>query len=322
MNFFTERGFIFLLCEKFNNKEVFFVIYSNWMSYLKDDAKINKIAIPGSHNAGSYTMNELARCQDDDFYTQFNYGIRHFCIRLDTKKDGTIIVSHGISKGEPFEAVLYQIRKMLNKNDSEFLILDIREYYNQQFGPLKLHFTADPKKVDELIEKYLEPEKYALWDFENIGDVTMGDIRKSGKRYIIVNEKKDYKYSSDCPCILPWDKKVYGSLASDFARGIIDIFDNNSTEGFYWFQTQQTPNPGTDVKLTTPHRLDMSVRPYFKHIIEQLAINPERLEKVNIIAGDFMTYDYSKVRDILRLNLIKSLVDEEYEAAYDLGLYT
>lgn len=297
------------------------MIYSKWMSYIKDDVKINKLVIPGAHNAGSYGMNKMACCQDDDFYTQFKYGIRHFCIRLDTARDGTIVLAHGISKGVSFESVLYQFRKMLNENKSEFFIFDIREYYDQKFGPVTIQYKADPKKVDELMKEYIDPENNAFCEFDNISDVTMGDIRRSGKRYILINEKKDYAYSVDCPCILPWDKKIHGSLAPDFARGCLKIFDKNSTDGFYWFQTQQTPNPGTAVKLTNPRKLDMSLRPYFKGIIEQLAVDPERLEKVNIIAGDFMTYDYAKVYDILRLNLVKCYIRDGLEAEYQEGLY-
>ncbi len=297
------------------------MIYSKWMSYIIDDAKINKVVIPGAHNAGSYGMSKMACCQDDDFYTQYKYGIRHFCIRLDTAKDGTIVLAHGMTKGVSFESVLYQFRKMLQKNQTEFFIFDIREYYDQKFGPVTLHYKADPKKVDELMAEYIDPEKNAFCDFDKISDVTMGDIRSSGKRYIIINEKKDYKYSCDCPCILPWDKKVFGSAAPDFARETLRIFDENSTDGFYWFQTQQTPNFGTDVGITIPRKLDMSLRPYYKDIIEQVAVAPERLEKVNIIAGDFMTYDYSKVRDILRLNLVKCIVKPGLEAEYERGLY-
>lgn len=296
------------------------MIYSEWMSYIKDDVKINKLVIPGAHNAGSFGMNSMACCQDDDLYTQFQYGIRHFCIRLNTKRDGTIVLAHGVSKGVEFEAVLYQIRKMLETNSSELLILDIREYYDQKFGPVTLKYKADPKKVNELLEKYISPQKYAFCDFGRLSDVTVGDIRRAGKRYILINENKDYAYSCDCECILPWDKKIFGSHAPDFARGTIKVFDDNSTDGFYWFQTQQTPNFGTDIGLTTPRKLDMSLRPYFKYIIEQLAVEPERLEKVNIVAGDFMTYDHSKVRDILRLNLIKGYIRKELEEEFIKGL--
>lgn len=296
------------------------MIYSKWMSYIDDNAKITKLAIPGAHNAGSYGMNRMACCQDDDFYTQYKYGIRHFCIRLDTAHDGTIVLAHGITKGAPFESVLYQFRKILNENDTEFFIIDLREYYDQKIGPVTLRYKADPVKVNELLKKYIDPEKNAFCDFENIADVTIGDLRKSGKRYILINETKEYDYSADCPSIRPWDKKVFGMKAPDFARGTVKIFDENSTDGFYWFQVQQTPNFGTEIGLTPPRALDMSLRPYFKSIIEQIAVEPERLEKVNIVAGDFMTFDYSKVYNILRLNLIKGAVKNGLEAEYDKGL--
>ncbi len=297
------------------------MIYSNWMSFIDDNSKITKLAIPGAHNAGSFGMNKMACCQDDDFYTQFKYGIRHFCIRLDTDKNGTLVLCHGISKGVSFESVLYDMRKILNENDSEFFILDLREYYPQKFGPITINYKAEPKKVDALVKEYLKPEKYAFCDFKNIADVTVGDIRKSGKRYIILNENENYAYSRNCKCILPWDKEVFGSLAPDFARKTVELFDKHSTDGFYWFQTQQTPNIGTRIGLSTPRKLDMALRPYFKYIIEQIAVNPERLEKVNIVAGDFMTFDYSKVRDILRLNLIKKCVKKGMEKEYQDGLY-
>ena len=32
------------------------MFYENWMSYIKDDAKLTNIAIPGSHNAGTRGM--------------------------------------------------------------------------------------------------------------------------------------------------------------------------------------------------------------------------------------------------------------------------
>lgn len=297
------------------------MIYSKWMSYIKDDVKITKLIIPGAHNAGTVGMNGMGCCQCDDLYTQFKYGIRHFCIRLDTKKDGTVVLAHGVSKGMPFEEALHQMKKMIEKNTSEFFIFDIREYYNQKFGPITIKYKGNPEKIDELLEKYIQPSKYAFTEFDNIGDVTMGDIRKSGKRYIIINSAKSYKYSSDAPCILPWDKEVFGMEATEFVKGTLRIFDENSTDGFYWFQTQQTPNPGTQMGIRSPRWLDMSLRPFYKQIIEGIALSPERLEKANIIAGDFMTYDYMKVRDILRLNIIKGNVKEELESEYESGLY-
>ena len=40
------------------------------------------------------------------------------------------------------------------------------------------------------------------------------------------------------------------------------------------------------------------------------------LEKVNIVAGDFMTRDYMKANEILSLNLLKGIVKDEMRAEY------
>ena len=292
------------------------MIYSNWMSYIKDEVKITKLVIPGSHNAGSYGMNAMACCQDDNLYIQILYGIRQFCLRLDTDKKGRIVLDHGITKGDLFENALGDIRRALDENPSEILLLDIREYYPQNFGPVTLKYSADPKKVDALIEKYLEPEKYAYCDFEKISDVTVGDIRKAGKRYILINDSEAYKYSRNCDQIFPWDKKRNGMKAENYAKVALQYFDKEQTDGLYWFQTQQTPNPGTEVGLSTPRKLDLDMRRYFPGLMREIEKNDFYLESANIIAGDFMTLDFMKSRTILRLNLAKGNVKPEKEEEY------
>ena len=162
------------------------MIYKEWMKYIKDDVKLTEVVMPGTHNSGSYGMNALACCQDGTFYSQFAYGVRHFCIRYCGDKKKGVVLSHGPVKGATLAEGFESIRRMIEENDSEFLIIDLREYYPQQVGPIKLKYHVDPKKVDELLEEYIQPSKYALTDFENISDVTMGDIRKAGKRYILI----------------------------------------------------------------------------------------------------------------------------------------
>ena len=296
------------------------MIYKNWMSYIKDDVKLTSLVIPGAHNAGSYGMNKMAECQKDNLFTQFEYGIRQFCLRLNTNKKGEILLAHGMSKGDYFENALKDIKKMIDTNDSEILLLDIREYQPQKFGPIKLHYKADPKVVDEMLKQYIQPEKYAYCDFDSIKDVTIGDIRKSGKRYILINYDEEYKYSKTCECILPWDKKINGAKAVNFTNQTLKFFDEYQTDGLYWFQTQQTPNPGTEIGLTNPYKLDQDLRKYFEKLIKGIADTSRYLEKANIIAGDFMTYDYMKSRAILKLNLLKKNVVEELEKEYEEGL--
>lgn len=296
------------------------MIYDNWMSYIKDDVKITELVIPGAHNAGSYGMRRLAECQKDNLYKQFKYGMRQFCLRLSEKKDGTILLAHGINKGDLFENALKDIKRILDEYPSEILLLDIREYQPQQFGPIKLTYHADINKVNALLERYIDPENNAYYDFENISEVTVGDIRKANKRFILINEVEDYNFSKNCKQILPWDKKINGMRAENFRIHATDFFDTCHTDGLYWFQTQQTPNLGTEIKVTAPKKLDESMRPYFKEIIDRIANTQSYLNQANIIAGDFMTEDYRKAELILNLNILKNNVKDDLISEYQEGL--
>lgn len=296
------------------------MIYENWMSFIKDEVKITEVVIPGAHNAGSYGMKKMAECQKDGVLTQFKYGMRQFCLRLSENKNGEILLAHGITKGDLFENALKDIKEILENYPTEILLLDIREYQPQKFGPITLKYKANPEKVDALLRKYINPEKYAYYDFDKISDVTIGDIRNSGKRFVLINEAKSYRFSKPCEQITPWDSKINGMKAENFRIHATDFFDTCHTDGLYWFQTQQTPNPFTEIGISPPYKLDESMRPYFREIIDKIANNENYLSQANIIAGDFMTRDYMKSELILRLNLLKNNVKEDLRETFAEGL--
>ena len=285
------------------------MFYRQWMSCLSDDARLCEVVMPGAHNAGTYGMAPMACCQDGTLYDQICAGVRHFCLRLDTTRKG-IVFSHGITKGDLFEHALADLKRAMDECPTEFFILDLREYYPQQIGPVTLHFKADPKALDALLEKYISPARYAMCDFERIGDVTLGDMRRLGKRYILLNYQKAYAHSVDCPSILPWDKKTYGLKPEKFLREIPKIFEREHTDGIYWFQTQQTPNVGTEIGMHTPRKLNKYVTAHYAELMDTIAANPEYLRQANVIGGDFMI-DGIKPREIIRLNLNKGLVRAE-----------
>ena len=205
---------------------------------------------------------------------------------------------------------------MIEDNDSEFFIFDMREYYNQKIGPFSFSYPADDAEVVKLIEKYLAPEKYAYTDYEHVSDITFGDIRRSGKRYLIVNYRNAYQpWCRECEHILPWNPDLHGKEPAVFAKEVLSHFDNEQTNGIYWFQTQLTPQ--MNLKVRTPRALEKSLRPYYPKIIERVAENPFYLKSANVISGDFMTEDYSKCREIIKLNLRKNTVKEEFREVFE-----
>lgn len=287
------------------------MFYKNWMSYIKDEAKITKVAMPGTHNSGTMGMSKLARCQNGSLFEQYQYGVRFFDIRLKADRKGRLFVAHGVMTGMPAQ-LAFESLKMILEQSNEFFIIKMITYMNQQIGPFKLSYKGNPSETSKLIREYLNPEEYALTGYGDISSLTMGDIRKSGKKYIIINENKEYDFSNDCPLLGPWSAEVHGYKPEKFAKEIVNYLRNLDTDGFFWFQTQQTPNLGTENGWSKwPDDLEKVARTYFPGIIAEIAADPKLLEKVNIVAGDFMTADYMKANEILSLNLLKGIVKEE-----------
>lgn len=128
---------------------------------------------------------------------QYCYGVRKFGIRIKAGRNGKLYIAHGLAKGITADEAFRELGSIVDKYD-DFMILDIRTYPGQGIGPFRFEYSSDPKEIDALIAKYLKPEKYALTDFDDIKNVTLGDIRHEGKKYIILSSKKEYEYSCDC----------------------------------------------------------------------------------------------------------------------------
>lgn len=290
------------------------MFYENWLTYIVDDAKITKVAIPGAHNSGTKGMNVTACCQNGTPLDQYRYGVRKFGIRLSQKKNN-LYIAHGIMKGMTADEAFSYFGEIVRSYD-DFFILDVRAYQKQTVGPFTLSNHSDPELVDELIDKYLQPEKYALTDIPDLKALTVGDIRKSGKKYVIHNADEEYKFSRDIKLLEPWDPVVFGLKPERFAKECVNYLRELDSDGFFWFQSQQTPNIGTENGLKWPKALDEEDRIYFPQIIEEIASDPVLLDKVNIIAGDFMTRDHMKENYILWLNLLKNIVKPELREEY------
>ncbi|MBQ4243927.1 MAG: hypothetical protein II702_03340 [Clostridia bacterium] len=285
--------------------------FTNWMTAVKDEVHINKLVIPAAHNAGTKGVAKPGCCQDGTLYEQYRYGIREFGLFYRLKK-GVLRLTHGLSTGAPLEEALKSLSEAVHADNTEFMIIDLRRYGDQKIGPFTFRYGDDRETANALVEKYLEPEKYAYTDFEKIADITMGDIRKSGKKYLLHSPEKLYTGSRDFRIYDMWDKQVFGYKIDKFVKHCTDFLDTETCEDFLWFQTQQTPNPGTENGFKKwPRELDEEMRPHFREVIKRIGDNPKYLEKVNIIGGDFMTRDYMKVSEILSLNLLKGFIKDE-----------
>lgn len=285
--------------------------FSNWMSLLKDEVKLVDVVMPGSHNSGCRKMISIANCQDGSLAEQFRHGVRQFCIRIDTNNlTEKIVHGHSAIKGLPIEPDLKELRQVMDENPSEFVILDFRKYGDDKLGPFTFKCRADKNKVNEIIEKTLNPSEYALTDFEDINDITMGDIRKAGKRFVLLNSDLEYNYSVDFPYENPWSPERHGREVSVFVKRATEVFDQCEKKGIFVLQTQQTGGFGTDIGIVSPRKLDKGMRQHYGKIIDNIKNNPKYLSLVNVICSDYMSKDFFKAKKIIGLNLFKGNIDE------------
>ncbi len=283
----------------------------NWMSAVDDNVKLTDIIMPGSHNAGCRNMIALAECQSGDLAEQAACGVRYFDIRLDTYR-GKPVFAHSMIMGVPIEGDLAALRFFLERSPSEFLIIEIGGYGDEHFGPYTHKCRVDTAQVGELLEHYLECSRYALTDFESIADVTMGDIRRSGKRFLLINKKEEFPYGKNCDFVSPWSPERHGRKAETFAARTAEVFDQTEKKGIFVLQTQQTGGFGTEIGLASPKKLNRAFGSHFDTVTDIIRRNPLYLQKANVILGDYWLDNPDRIRKVLALNSDKGNISSCY----------
>lgn len=297
------------------------MIYKSWMQFIKNEAKLVDVVMPSAHNAYSFSQPEQYKTQDGDFYEQFTYGARHFEIKIDTDKEGNIVLCRGLKKGTSLESALQEFQRMIEESD-EFFIFDIREYYLTKIvGNYACQYYADKDVVNGLLDKYLEPGKYAYCDFDDVNNVTVGDIRRSKKRYLLINYKKEYDYSVSTDVFIPWKGFFENLEEKNGNKNGVGFFDDYKLNSSFWFRTQKYPHPQQPVGNKTPRKEDRYYSNRQLMMIEGIANHKEYLNNARIISADFLTKSYYKSRFILMLNVLKGNVKECKEGEFLRGLW-
>lgn len=102
---------------------------SNWMSFIKDETLLKKLAIPGAHDAGTAGISYLAETQDKDTATLLACGTRYFDLRV-SKQGDELKIYHGPFVGVKLNDVLNACKQFLTTRTSEMLILDFQHFEN------------------------------------------------------------------------------------------------------------------------------------------------------------------------------------------------
>ncbi len=295
-----------------------------WMQYIRDDAQINDIIMPGSHDAGTCNINYLARTQGYTVKAQLDMGARYFDLRVNKTEDG-LYIYHAMFNGERFEDVLTAITDFMRDNPTEALILDFQ------------HFSggSEPDVLSMLKAEIVEPglavhNDTGKSDLAFISELTLGDIRGScvilfgGNQDIVSSHDFIFARNNDeCTrseqCLNSCYIGEYNKMSSsDFINIALPYYYENIREkieteghkGLFVLQGQLTDG----LLIFGPYAREKTHNDNMNNYISAIRDDSDRLSLSNIIMRDFLTAD--KCELIISLNLDKGLVKAEHAAEF------
>lgn len=284
--------------------------YSTWMGELPDNMPLNKVAIPGSHDAGTYGILWPARTQNYSIKTQLSFGARYFDIRVN-KTDKGYPIYHAFFNGVDFTEVLSDIKDFIKENPSEVLLLDFQ------------HFKGKSKEdVYDMLSKELDSEGLILHNTSELSDVefihslTLGEAR--GKCIVFFGETDEdpsdwvfLRNNDDCTkdnmtmdsCYLgEYHKADFEALTGEAHPKYFDILHKKQkagTDGIFVLQCQFTDGKFIFGPWNAERAYEADMNAYVKDLVYS-----EEFENINVVLRDFLTPE--KCADIIELNRHKA----------------
>ena len=174
---------------------------SDWMADLDDDASLNSLTIPGTHDSGAlHSLAEISgKCQSLSVEEQLKIGVRFLDIRLQLVGNELKVVHSFVDQLTDFEDVLDDLVAFIRNHEGEFLIVSIKE-------------DASPKRSDRVFADLLEEMllSYPEINTERALPESVGEAR--GAIHIVAR----YKNSTiGLPCYDGWkddDAFVLGDI--------------------------------------------------------------------------------------------------------------
>ncbi len=285
---------------------------SSWMDLIDDDVKINKIAIPGSHDSGTYGMNHTAETQDCSFEEQLKRGVRYFDVRVNYVDDDYVIF-HGPINGAKYEQVLDDIKNFLDENPSEFLILDYQKFKNNSQQNV-FDMLENAVGIDRIVMKVSDCS-----DSEFVENLTLGEVR--GKCLVVSGIDYDKPYILD-----RGDGEKSGMALYSYYNGMehrgnrIKFIENtlpsyieryeNEGSGIFVLQGQLTDL----ILLRGPRFLEANHYEDMNDFVKELKMNGD-YDKINVIMRDFVSSYTSSLT--IALNRDKGIVKDECKGTFD-----
>lgn len=292
---------------------------ADWMSMINSNTKIKNIAIPGSHDAGSYDMAWFAETQSKTIEDQLLCGTRYFDLRVQKTKDD-LVIYHGISKGVSLDEVIKSFKDFLTAHKTETLLLDFQHFKGEGAQEAMLELIEE-----ELSGSYVvKNSSSSTSDKDYISNLTLHAARGKcvifwgsdssdalDKQYIFKrNDDLGDRTNSSLHSfyISKLNKKSSANYIANALPTYIDMY-NEKGYGLFVLQGQLTDGlyfRGPKFRERT-HNDNMN-----KYLVS--LIGSEDLDSINIVMRDFV--GCTKNAYCLQLNIAKGNLIASKQQAY------
>ena len=287
-------------------------VYPVWMSYIDDDAPYAELSLPATHNSGAVDcrlfnldMNGVwLNCQQGTVYDQLLYGVRDFDFSISTaSQDGRLFCVHGYGYGLPFDEAVADIRRFSDEHPSEFIVISVKLYAD--------YSVADADAVKEVLD-ILDPAQYAMDESYNLSEMTMGDIRESGKRFAISCPAEWCDYTTATAGVAGTWQSEYNFGTVDSGKICYDMIWETMLAAEEGAHIRPSLNRATGSSIMKELPLDFMLadRDYFLDLVGKIKSDPNALAACSGFSMDFATYDYVQCGKTLELNVAKGFVKD------------
>ncbi len=297
----------------------------SWMDCISDDALLTNVVIPGSHDAGTTQMMWAAKTQDKTIKEQMDCGVRYFDVRPQNK-NGDLVIFHGMITGERLEVIIDNMRKFLDKNPSEMLIVDFQHFQGDQAAMSMTDELIVSKFGDKIVRNTTGKS-----DLDFIKSLTLGDVR--GKVVVfwgnIFGDKSNSDFCAERDYLFQrnndqgsregaslqsfYEGKLNKKSSKEYIENAIPHYVNmykKSGGGLFVMQMQLTD----PVLIVGPQYREGTHVANAKNFIDSLPTKGY-FDQVNIIMRDFL--GESKSKQIISLNLPKGVVKQAMEQEFE-----
>jgi hypothetical protein len=291
---------------------------ARWMAFLKDEAALRDLALPGAHDAGSYSMKEetvpdrLAQTQTSNLFAQACAGVRYLDLRI-TMKGDTPTLHHGPISGRPLEQILEtQIVPFSDLAPSEFLVLDFQELGG-----------GSAASVTDLMERHLSPECLVPRSAYRSG-LTLGEIRENGWNFMVFWESSAYDEMERDGTLPAWAVRRGGSNVSEPDEFLYSPYDERIYLGPIGFIPEYLNARMGDWGGSDRHSLFVAqaiktnlLRPPLEtegalgRVLNGWVANLSADQPANIVMRDAVQFQPSVAADTIALNIGRGLIREE-----------